>query len=95
MTANRVYRGPICPFDVIAQFETEGFQMYETEYLLVFLQNIVDSYLHTDVRLNNGERAEIILINRQRGSKPVVMTTSGKPVDLSREPGLRIEQVYD
>lgn len=95
MTANRVYRGPICPFDVIAQFETEGFQMYETKYLLVFLQNIVDSYLHTDVRLNNGERAEIILINRQRGSKPVVMTTSGKPVDLSREPGLRIEQVYD
>ncbi|MCM1308496.1 MAG: HD domain-containing protein, partial [Butyrivibrio sp.] len=31
MTANRVYRGPICPFDVIAQFETEGFQMYETK----------------------------------------------------------------
>lgn len=95
MTANRIYRGPICPFDVIAQFETEGFQMYETKYLLVFLQNIVDSYLHTDVRLNNGERAEIILINRQRGSKPVVMTTSGRPVDLSKEPGLRIEQVYD
>lgn len=95
MTANRVYRGPICPFDVIAQFETEGFQMYETKYLLVFLQNIVDSYLHTDVRLNNGERAEIILINRQRGSKPVVMTTSGKPVDLSKEPGLKIERVYD
>lgn len=95
MTANRVYRGPICPFDVIAQFETDGFQMYETKYLLVFLQNIVDSYLHTDVRLNNGERAEIILINRQRGSKPVVMTTSGKPVDLSREPGLKIERVYD
>ncbi len=95
MTANRVYRGPICPFDVIANFESEGFQMYETEYLLVFLQNIVDSYLHTDVRLNNGERAEIILINRQRGSKPVVMTTSGRPVDLSREPGLKIEQVYD
>lgn len=95
MTANRVYRGPICPFDVIAQFETDGFQMYETKYLLVFLQNIVDSYLHTDVKLNNGERAEIILINRQRGSKPVVMTTSGKPVDLSREPGLKIERVYD
>ncbi|MCM1309382.1 MAG: HD-GYP domain-containing protein, partial [Butyrivibrio sp.] len=69
--------------------------MYETKYLLVFLQNIVDSYLHTDVKLNNGERAEIILINRQRGSKPVVMTTGGKPVDLSKEPGLRIEQVYD
>lgn len=95
MTANRVYRGPVCPFDVVAQFENNGFDLYETKYLLVFLQNIVDSYLHSKVKLNNGEKAEIILINRQRGSKPVVMTTSGRPVDLSKEPGLRIEQVYD
>ena len=95
MTANRVYRGPICPFDVIAQFEINGFDMYETKYLLVFLQNIVDSYLHSRVRLNNGEKAEIILINRQRSSKPVVMTTSGRPVDLSKEPNLRIEQVFE
>lgn len=95
MTANRVYRGPICPFDVIALFENEGFHIYETEYLLTFLQNIVDSYLHTHVKLNNGEHAEIVLINRQRGSKPVVMTTGGKPVDLSKEPSLKIAQVYD
>lgn len=95
MTANRVYRGPICPFDAVAQFENNGFDKYETKYLLVFLKNIVDSYLHSSVRLNNGEQAEIILINRQKGSKPVVMTSSGRPVDLSKEPGLKIERVFD
>ena len=95
MTANRAYRGPICPFDVVAQFEDKGFDLYETRYLLVFIQNIVDSYLHTKVKLNNGETAEIILINKQRGSKPVVITSTGRPVDLSKEPGLRIEEVYE
>ena len=95
MTANRAYRGPICPFDVVAQFEDKGFDLYETRYLLVFIQNIVDSYLHAKVRLNNGEKAEIILINKQRGSKPVVITSTGRPVDLSKEPGLRIEEVYE
>lgn len=95
MTANRVYRGPICPFDVVAQFENSGFDLYETEYLLVFLQNIVDSYLHYKVRLNNGEKAEIVLINKQRGSKPVVITSSGKALDLSKETNLKISEIYD
>ena len=95
MTANRAYRGPICPFDVVAQFEDKGFDLYETRYLLVFIQNIVDSYLHTKVKLNNGETAEIILINKQRGSKPVVITSTGRPVDLSKEPELRIEEVCE
>ena len=58
-------------------------------------QNIVDSYLHTKVKLNNGETAEIILINKQRGSKPVVITSTGRPVDLSKEPELRIEEVCE
>lgn len=95
MTANRVYRGPMCPFDVIAQFENEGFGLYETKYLFVFLQNIVDTYLHSRVELNNGEHAEVVLINRQRGSKPVVMTTSGNTVDLMREPSLKIQNILE
>ena len=94
MTANRVYRGAICPFDVIAQFEDTGFGKFDTKYLLVFLQNIVDSYLHARVKLNDGQKAEIILINRQKNSKPIVMTSSGKPVNLMLEKELKITQVY-
>lgn len=94
MTANRVYRGPVCPFDVIAQFEDTGFGQFDTKYLLVFLQNIVDSYLHANVKLSNGQKAEIILINRQKGSKPVVMTSAGKPVDLLKEKNIKITEVY-
>lgn len=94
MTANRVYRSAMCPFDVVARFEENGFLHFETEYLLVFLHNIVDSYLHSKVLLSNGEKAEIILINRQKGSRPLVMTSSGKPIDLNVEKDIRITHIY-
>lgn len=94
MTAKRAYRLPICPFDVVAEFERTGFDQFEAKYLFVFLENIVDSYLHSNVRLNNGEKAEIVLINKTRNSKPVVLTTSGRPIDLSKEPGMKIEEVF-
>lgn len=93
MTADRVYRDGICPFDVIAKFEEEDISSFETGYLLTFIQHIVDSYIHSGVRLSSGEKAEIILINKQRNSRPLVITTSGKAIDLSRETRIKIDKV--
>lgn len=93
MTANRVYRSAMCPFDVIARIEEEGFMHFETEYLLVFLQNIVDTYLNSKVTLSNGEKAEIVLINRQQGSRPLVLTTSGRAIDLTKDKSITITEV--
>ena len=93
MTANRVYRSGMCPFDVIARIEEDGFMQFETEYLLVFLNNIVDTYLNSKVELSNGEKAEIILINRQKGSRPLVMTSSGRAIDLYKDTSVKIDSV--
>ena len=93
LTANRVYRSSMCPFDVIAQFENTGFGVFDTKILLVFLQNIINSYLHSEVKLNNGESAEVVLINKQAGSKPVLITTSGRTIDLMKEPNIKISEV--
>lgn len=93
MTANRVYRSGMCPFDVIARIEEDGFSHFETEYLLIFLNNIVDSYLNSKVQLSNGEKAEVIMINRQKGSRPLVLTTSGRAIDLSKDINVKIESI--
>lgn len=93
LTANRVYRASMCPFDVIAQLENTGFGVFDTKILLVFLQNIINSYLHSEVKLNNGESAEVVLINKQAGSKPVLITTSGRTIDLMKEPNIKISEV--
>lgn len=91
LTANRVYRGPICPFDVIELFEKEGYHLYDTRYLLTFLQNIINSYLHSEVVLTNGSKGDIIMINTNTLSKPVVYS-GDQFLDLSKS-DVRIKQI--
>ena len=72
MTAARVYRGPLCPFKVIEIFEQEGFQKYDTKYILTFLENVVSTYLSHRVRLSDGREGTIFFINKQKLSRPII-----------------------
>lgn len=72
MTCARVYRGPLCPFEVINIFETEGYTKYDTKYIMTFLEGIVDTYIHNHVRLNNKLEGEIVFINKSELSRPII-----------------------
>ncbi|MBR5597647.1 MAG: HD-GYP domain-containing protein [Lachnospiraceae bacterium] len=85
MTAARVYRGPLCPFKVIDVFEQEGFQKYDTKYILTFLENVVSSYLSHRVRLSDGREGTIFFINKQRLSRPILKCDESY-IDLLHEP---------
>lgn len=89
MTCARVYRGPLCPFEVIHLFETEGYRKYDTRYILTFLEGIVQTYINANVRLNNDMKGEIVMINKFALSKPVVKVGSDF-IDLSRQRELYI-----
>jgi putative nucleotidyltransferase with HDIG domain len=90
MTAARNYRGSLCPFDVIEAFEDEGFQKYDTQMIMTFLENIVNTYMLNRVRLSDGREGDIIFINKQKLSRPTIKCGTDY-VDLNKEPGLRIE----
>lgn len=92
MTSARVYRGPLCPFKVISIFETEGFQKYDSKYILVFLEYIVNTYLNNHVRLSDGQEGDIVLINKLDLAHPMVHC-GNKYIDLSHEHGLSIEAI--
>lgn len=92
MTAARVYRGPQCPFKVITMFENEGLQKYDPQYILTFLERIASSYMNNTVRLSDGRIGEIILINPNILSKPVVRCKD-EYIDLSKNPSLYIEEL--
>lgn len=89
MTAARVYRGPLCPFRVIEIFESEGFQKYEVEYLLAFLENVVNTYIQNRCLLSNGQKGDIIYINRHQLSRPVVQCGT-EYINLAEHPNLSI-----
>lgn len=83
MTAARVYRGPMCPFKVISIFEEEGLQKYDSRLILVFLQNISQTYLNNRVRLNNGVEGDVVLIHNDCISRPLIKCLDGRFIDLS------------
>ncbi len=90
MTAARCYRGPLCPFRVIEIFEDEGFDKYDVEYILSFLSNVGNTYVRNSCRLSDGREGEIIMLNKEKLSRPVVQC-GYEYIDLSKHSDLRIE----
>lgn len=93
MTSARVYRGAMCPFKVIEIFENEGLSKYDTRFLLTFIENVLNTYIQTRVRLSDGRTGEVIMINKQSLSRPLIRSGSGY-IDLSKEPdAVYIEEI--
>lgn len=90
MTAARSYRSPMCPFQVIGCFEKEGFQKYHTRYILTFLEHIASTYQNCRAILNDGRGCNIIMLNSNALSQPIVQLDDNTCIDLSAEPSLYI-----
>jgi len=93
MTTNRVYRGKICPFEVIRTFESKVYGELDTQSLLIFLNNIAYTYIGSWVRLTDGAVAEVVFINNKQLSRPMVRTIDGKFIDLSVNKDISIDSL--
>lgn len=92
MTSARVYRGPLCPFKTIEVFEEEGFQKYDAQFILSFLENVVNTYLLNTVQLSNGEKGTIVYVNKDKLSAPTIRTDTDF-IDLSHRMDIKIEAI--
>lgn len=92
MTAARVYRGALCPFEVIKIMYNDAFTKFDPAYILPFLKNVASSYIHNDVRLSDGRKGKVILINDNALHLPVVQC-GDEFVDLSRSHGLSVSAI--
>lgn len=93
MTSKRVYRDPICPFDVIEEFEKEGFDKYDPDMILTFLRNVSNSFIGFRVRLNNGLEGEIVFIHPEHLSRPTIKCANNKFIDLSVHKNMKISAI--
>lgn len=92
MTSSRTYRDALCPFNVITYFENDGLQKYDPEFLLPFLENIVNTFLNQEVRLTNGLEGRIIYVNPVSLSKPTVKV-GDRFLDLKEIRNVGIEKI--
>ncbi len=93
MTAARTHRVPYSPFQVIANFEQDGFQKYHTKYIYIFLQRIAATYQNNRVMLSDGRACKIVMLNQNRLSRPIVSLDNGDILDLSTQNDLQITRI--
>lgn len=88
MTANRVYREGLSPFEVIDYLES-CIEMFDPQLCLIFLEHSAQSYVSSNVLLSDGSEGKIALINKTALGRPVVML-GNKVVDLSKNRDIKI-----
>lgn len=93
MTAARSYRAPLCPFQVLSNFEEDGYQKYKTKYILTFLKHIASAYQNNRVILSDGYACNIVMLNQHSLSRPMVQLDDGSIIDLSTSRDLFIKSV--
>lgn len=92
MTSQRVYRQPICPFDVIEEFERDGFDKYDPQMIMTFLKNVSNSFIGFRVRLTNGLKGEIVYISPENLSRPTIKC-GDKFLDLNVHRDIKIAAI--
>lgn len=92
MTSKRTYRAPICPFTVISKFEEEGILKFDPNVIMTFLSNIANTFIANRVMLSTGQTGEIVFVNPEHLSRPMVKCDD-KFVDLASRRELSIVAV--
>ncbi len=82
------------PFDVLKYLEENGHHKLDSQMLMIFISRIANNFIQHNVRLNTGETAQIILINKFNVSRPLVQVGASF-LDLATRNDLSIKELLD
>ena len=89
MTSKRAYRGAMSPIQAIEMMEDEGLQKYDVRFIMIFLENVMNTFIGNRVLLSNGKKGEIIFINKNNITRPTIKCQDHF-VDLDVEKNIQI-----
>ena len=92
LTSARLYRGAVCPFEVLRLLQKEDGTGFDSEYLHVFADGIAETYVDSDVILSDGRRARIVGKNAYEPASPQIML-EGRVFNLQDLDTLSIERI--
>ena len=90
MTSNRVYKARVSPFKVLEMFQNQNFGKLDYKIIMVFIKRFAENYVGSEVILSNNQRAKIVSLNAYEITKPLLVTSEGKFIDISREREVQI-----
>ncbi|MCR4618559.1 MAG: HD domain-containing protein [Lachnospiraceae bacterium] len=89
MASPRSFRNAFTPLQILGNFE-KSMDKYDVSILLPLMQKIADTQIGSYVMLNDDSKWEIIMINSQNYSKPILKSELGEILDLKTRPDLDI-----
>lgn len=96
MTSERAYRKKHSPFRVLEEIQKEQFGRFEHEVVRVFIKEMTNYSQGTRVRLSNNQYAEIIFVESNHPTRPMVQLEEDRSIyALKDHTELYIEEVLD
>lgn len=92
LTSERVYKDKSTPFEAIEEFRKMGIHSFDIKILNVFFKSIIQYYVNSKVKTNNGEVGEIVFIPPNDITKPVIRLENSY-VELSRNRNIKIVEI--
>lgn len=92
ITSNRPYKTRDSLFKVLDVFQKESYGLLDPKYSMIFIKKIINYYINSTVLLSNGETGNIVKMNVNNISRPLVKCNDMfYDLDLNRE--IKIERI--
>ena len=92
MASARTFRLALTPLQIIGAFEKD-MQKYDTTILMPLIERISDAQIGTTVQLNDGTDWEVMLINKNNYSRPMLRNAGNIIVNMAERPDLEILKI--
>ncbi|MDQ0257553.1 HD-GYP domain-containing protein (c-di-GMP phosphodiesterase class II) [Evansella vedderi] len=94
MTSERHYRAKQSPYKVIESLKKDQFGKIDHIVLSSFINMMLNLTIGKKVRLNNGLVGEVIFINENEPTRPMINVENDKMFNLTSHPEVFIEEVF-
>ncbi len=90
MTSARSYGRQVTPYEAVEILRHEMVGKLDIQTCTVFIDKLSERFVGDVVQLSNGQRGEVILLNRFDNTRPMVRTAEGEFIDLDKNRELSI-----
>lgn len=93
MISKRPHRNENIQFVALDKLLNESFAYYERNVVLRFVNGLMNNFLGEKVKLNNNQIGEIIYIDKQNPTKPIIRLIDNNILNLTNEKNIHIVEV--
>lgn len=93
MTSVRSYGKQVTPYEAVESMKREMAGKLDPQICTVFLDRLSQRFVGDIVQLSNGQRGEVVFLNRNDCTRPIVRTDEGEFFDLDKQRNLTIHKM--